>query len=184
MGSNDRDNWLLLDGCVVDVAQCELVRNGERHHLTTKEVEVLAYFVLNPSRNVSYEELLEHVWGYARVTSTQPVYSVVKRLRRKLDGFSEHRHIVTVHGVGYRFEPPRSPQAPPDARETRGGTSAPLAARISNFVGRAREQAAIEASFADGARVVSLVGMGGAGKTRLSVEYAAACTEFYGRNVV
>jgi predicted ATPase/DNA-binding winged helix-turn-helix (wHTH) protein len=184
LGNIDHHEWLLLDGCVVDPSQCELIRRDDRVHLTTKEVEVLAYFVRNPSRSISYEELLERVWGYSRVTSTQPVYSVVKRLRRKLDGVSEHRHIVTVHGVGYRFEPPRNPQPPPTTRAAPPTDTPAIPARLSKFVGRARELAAVESAFAGGARVVSLVGMGGAGKTRLSVEFAAACTEFHGREVV
>ena len=159
---------VVLDGCEVDVAQCELVRGGERQHLTTKEVEVLSYLADNPSRGVSYEELLERVWGHPRLASTQPVYSVIKRLRRKLDGFGEHRHLVTVHGVGYRFEPP--PRAPTVA--SRPPAPLPAAMRLSSFVGRDAELALL-ADALDGARIVSLVGPGGAGKTRVALELAS-----------
>jgi predicted ATPase/DNA-binding winged helix-turn-helix (wHTH) protein len=159
---------LVLDGCEVDVAQCELVRGGERQHLTTKEVEVLSYLADNPSREVSYEELLERVWGHPRLASTQPVYSVIKRLRRKLDGFGEHRHLVTVHGVGYRFEPP--PRAP--AMASRPPAPLPAAMRLSSFVGRDAELALLGDVLPD-ARIVSLVGPGGAGKTRVALELAS-----------
>lgn len=150
----------MLDGCEIDVAQGELVRGGERVRLTTKELEVLVYFARNPSRSISHEELLERVWGHPRLASTQPVYSVLKRLRKKLDGHGEHRHLHTVHGVGYRFEPPRPARA----------SGSPPLAPVSSFLGRELELAQVADALARGARIVTLVGPGGAGKTRLADE--------------
>jgi predicted ATPase/DNA-binding winged helix-turn-helix (wHTH) protein len=172
LGSAGQDGRVvLLEGCEVDVAQCELVRGSVREHLTTKEVEVLSYLSDHPSRTVSYEELLEEVWGHSRLASTQPVYSTIKRLRRKVDGHGAHRHLVTVHGVGYRFEPPPHVRARDDEPER--PSVRPSVLRLARFVGRARELAQVEAALAHGARVVSVVGPGGAGKTRLALEVSA-----------
>lgn len=173
MGSFDPGARLLLDGCEIDVAQCELVRGTERQHLTTKEVEVLTYFARNPSRSISHEELLEQVWGHSRLASTQPVYSVLKRLRRKLDGHGPHRHLHTVHGVGYRFEPARGAAEAPPMR----ASSLPKQTRVSSFIGRESELARIDERFLAGARIVSLVGPGGAGKTRVAFELSLRWAE-------
>lgn len=164
MGTVDQSARIVLDGCEVDVGQCELVRGVDRQRLTTKEVEVLVYLATHPGRSISYEELLEKVWGHSRLASTQPVYSVVKRLRRKIDAHGEHRHLVTVHGVGYRFEP-----LPEVALET---VAAPAEVSRSGLVGRSAERAAVEAHFASGARLATLVGPGGVGKTSLARELA------------
>ncbi len=167
-----------LDGCEVDTAQCDLIRGGERHHLTTKELEVLVYLAEHPSRPVSYEELLERVWGHSRLASTQPVYSVIKRLRRKLDGHGEHRHLVTVHGLGYRFEPPpRARSSRAVARRSASPSPSPAPRSLSSFVGRQRELARLEATLATDAPIVSLVGPGGAGKTRVAMELVARAAE-------
>lgn len=168
MGSFEQSERIVLDGCEVDVGQAELVRGAERHRLPTKELDVLRYLARNAGRPISHEELLEKVWGHSRLASTQPVYSVVKRLRRKLDGYGEHRHILTVHGLGYRFELPRASAI--------AAEPAPSSADDS-LVGRSGERAAVQACWAEGARIVTLVGPGGVGKTRiaraLGAEWAA-----------
>ncbi len=165
MGSFDPAQRILLDGCEVDLGQAELVRGAERQRLTTKELEVLHYLATNPGRPISHEELLEKVWGHSRLASTQPVYSVLKRLRRKVDGHGEHRHLVTVHGVGYRFEPAR-------ATATQRAPLSTPPPPASSLVGRDVELTAVDACWDEGARIVSLVGPGGAGKTALARELA------------
>src|SRR4029079_1394539 len=83
----------------------QVVVLGERRvRLTTKERDLLAYFAANPGRTVTRRELIVNVWGNPAHASEEPVYSAVKRLRAKIDR-GTHRHIVGVHGDGYRFEP-------------------------------------------------------------------------------
>ena len=72
---------------------------------------------------------------------------------------------MTVHGDGYRFEPPPHVTAAPSPRSA----SLPPAAR-TRFVGRETELLAIEQRLAEGARLVTLVGPGGVGKTRSARE--------------
>ena len=73
--------------------------------LTAREFELLAYLMRNPNRAFRREELLESVWGYTfGDTSTVTVH--VRRLREKIEADpGAPRHLVTVWGVGYRFEP-------------------------------------------------------------------------------
>ena len=78
---------------------------GEVVALTAREFELLAFLMRNPNRAFRREELLEKVWGYTfGDTSTVTVH--VRRLREKVEvDPSEPRHLATVWGVGYRFEP-------------------------------------------------------------------------------
>ena len=79
-----------------------LLRRGRREIALRKtEFDLLLYLARNPGRVLQRNELLDRVWGYERYPTTRTVDYHVLALRKKIDA----RHIVTVHGVGYRFEP-------------------------------------------------------------------------------
>ena len=97
---------LSLEGCVVDLPQQRVLRAEASLPLTTKEAEVLGYLAARPHVTVSRDELLRQVWGYARPPVTRATDLVVSRLRRKIELDPDApRHIFTVTGAGYRFEP-------------------------------------------------------------------------------
>ena len=53
---------------------------------------------------VSRNQLLDNVWGYNNYPSTRTVDNFIVRLRQKFEEIPEKpKHIVTVHGVGYKF---------------------------------------------------------------------------------
>jgi DNA-binding response OmpR family regulator len=89
----------------VDLVAHEVRRDGELVALTAKEFDLLVHLMRNPRRAFRREELLEDVWGFSYGdTSTVTVH--VRRLREKIeDDPSAPRHVTTVWGVGYRFEP-------------------------------------------------------------------------------
>jgi len=79
-----------------------VLRRGRREiPLARLEFELLLYFARHPGRAIARKELLDRVWGYDRYPTTRTVDFHVQALRRK----TAERHFVTVHGVGYRFEP-------------------------------------------------------------------------------
>lgn len=89
----------------VDLRRRIVTRGAEELRLTTHEGAVLAYLIANRGRAVSREELLEQVWGYTATMTTRTVDNQVLKLRKKLEERpSDPRHILTVHGTGYRFE--------------------------------------------------------------------------------
>jgi DNA-binding response OmpR family regulator len=70
------------------------------------EFELLLYLARHPGRTVSRAELLDRVWGYDRFPTTRTVDYHVLALRRKVErDAAEPRHLITVHRVGYRFDP-------------------------------------------------------------------------------
>jgi len=83
------------------------VRSSERLvEFTALEFKVLAFFVLNPNRVVSREDLLNLVWGYNCYPSTRTVDNLILKLRKKLElDASRPLHFRTIHGVGYKFVP-------------------------------------------------------------------------------
>ncbi len=89
----------------VDLRRRILLRGGEEQRMTTHEAGVLAYLVANRGRDVSREELLQNVWGYSPAMATRTVDNQILKLRKKVEDVpSDPRHILTIHGTGYRFE--------------------------------------------------------------------------------
>lgn len=113
---------LVLESCHVDLRRQVVARGEALIPLTTKEAQVLAYLAERPGVVVSREELLREVWAYTRIPRTQPRpdATVVCHLRDKIERDRRMpRHLFTVTGVGYRFEPlvgaaPQPPTAPSD----------------------------------------------------------------------
>jgi len=89
----------------VDLPAHEARLHGEVIALTAREFELLVHLMRNPRRAFRREELLEAVWGWTfGDTSTVTVH--VRRLREKIEADPANpRHLTTVWGVGYRFEP-------------------------------------------------------------------------------
>ena len=79
--------------------------DGRPVELTTREFDLLAFLMEHPGQVFDRNELLEHVWGYT-FGSTPTVTVHVQRLRRKIERDPEQpRHVKTVWGAGYRFDP-------------------------------------------------------------------------------
>jgi DNA-binding response OmpR family regulator len=94
-----------VDGdLVVDVSAREARLGGQVVGLTAREFELLAFLVRHPRRAFTREEVLEQVWGY-RYGDTSTVTVHVRRLREKIEPDpSNPVRIVTLWGVGYRWE--------------------------------------------------------------------------------
>ncbi|WP_449065531.1 response regulator transcription factor [Planomonospora algeriensis] len=97
---------VLRDGdLVVDVGAHEVRLDGALVTLTAREFDLLAHLMRNPRQAFSRSTLLDQVWGWSfGDSSTVTVH--VRRLREKIEPDpTAPRRIVTVWGVGYRYEP-------------------------------------------------------------------------------
>ncbi|QXC59645.1 response regulator transcription factor [Aquihabitans sp. G128] len=89
----------------IDVTAHEAHRDGDLLALTAREFELLVHLVRHPRRAFRREELLERVWG-TRFGDTSTITVHVRRLREKIEvDPSAPQHLVTVWGIGYRWEP-------------------------------------------------------------------------------
>lgn len=79
-----------------------VTRDGKSISLTLKEFGLLEYFMRNPDKVVSREDLLTHLWDFNYAGFSNVVDVHIKNLRRKLGGKNE-RLLETVRGVGYRL---------------------------------------------------------------------------------
>ncbi len=76
--------------------------NGERVQLSPKEYELLAYLAKNAGIALTREQLLQNVWGYDFFGDDRTLDTHIKLLRKNLGDYA--KYIVTLRGVGYRFE--------------------------------------------------------------------------------
>jgi two-component system response regulator ResD len=84
----------------------QATRNGEPLTLTLKEFDLLWFLASHPRLVFSRETLMDRVWGYQAAFDTGTVTVHVRRLREKIEVDPTHpRHLQTVWGVGYRFDP-------------------------------------------------------------------------------
>ncbi|MCL6592399.1 MAG: winged helix-turn-helix domain-containing protein, partial [Alicyclobacillus sp.] len=88
----------------IDARRVEVA--GKEISLTPKEFDLLVYMAQRPDKVFTREELLRDVWNYQFYGDQRTVDTHVKRLREKLGQASERvsQYIVTVWGVGYKFE--------------------------------------------------------------------------------
>jgi two-component system alkaline phosphatase synthesis response regulator PhoP len=91
-------------GMRVNFQKSEIIRDGSRVPLSERESRLLQFLVMNRGTAVSRDTLLEHVWGYRRAPVTRTVDVTILRLRQKIENNpADPRFIITVPGVGYRF---------------------------------------------------------------------------------
>jgi DNA-binding response OmpR family regulator len=90
---------------LLDLIARKVTRGGEELRMTHKEFDLLAMLMRNQGAVLSRDLLLERVWGYDYSGETKTVDVHVRWLREKIEvDPSDPKRIVTVRGVGYRFE--------------------------------------------------------------------------------
>ena len=94
-----------FNGRTIDFGKLELRVNGNTIHLTLMEAEFLRHLIQHNGKIVSRKSILEEVWGLHEDTDTRAIDNFVVRLRRYIeDDPAKPAHLLTVRGVGYRFE--------------------------------------------------------------------------------
>jgi DNA-binding response OmpR family regulator len=90
----------------VDFVTMETRRGGEPIAITAHEFKLLRFFLDNPGRALTREELLAGIWGATFHVTTRTVDNLILKLRQKLEPDPANPvHFRTVHGVGYKFLP-------------------------------------------------------------------------------
>lgn len=100
--SNAQNDRLDIEGLSIEFSARNVYVNGNAVNLTPKEYELLSFFVRNPNRVFSRDQLLNSVWGYDFIGDDRTVDTHVKMLRESLGDY--RKFIVTVWGTGYKFE--------------------------------------------------------------------------------
>lgn len=88
----------------LDSTERRVSHRGVPVPMTLKEFSVLEFFMRNPGRALSREEILEHVWDFNFEGFSNVVDVYIKNLRKKLDNGHSQSIFETVRGVGYRLK--------------------------------------------------------------------------------
>jgi DNA-binding response OmpR family regulator len=105
-GGDSGQSILRYGKLTVDGRRREVSRADRPIALTRREFDLLLLLASHPGTAFSRAELLERVWDFAWAGDSATVTVHIRRLREKIESDpSTPRHLVTVWGVGYRFDP-------------------------------------------------------------------------------
>jgi DNA-binding response OmpR family regulator len=88
----------------IDFKKQKAQKNGQSISFSTKEYEILHFFIQHDDEIVSRDMLLDEVWGYDVYPTTRTVDNYILNLRKKIEEDpTQPKHILTIHKSGYRF---------------------------------------------------------------------------------
>ena len=90
-------------GLVADITARIVYVDGQRVDMSPQEYDLFFYLIRNKNIALSRDKLLQDVWGYDFFGDDRTLDTHIKILRKSLGPYSDF--IVTVRGIGYRFEP-------------------------------------------------------------------------------
>lgn len=100
----ENGNVLRLRELSVDIDRHAVYKSGRELELTQREYELVTFFIQNPGKVISRQELMTKVWQYDYFGDLRTVDVAVRRLREKLENNpAEPEYIMTKRGVGYFF---------------------------------------------------------------------------------
>jgi len=97
------DRLIEYDGLSLDPVGHRVQSDGQALNLAPTEFRLLHFFMSNPDRVYSREQLLDYVWGRGVFVEERTVDVHIRRLRKALGARGHDRFIQTVRGAGYRF---------------------------------------------------------------------------------
>jgi DNA-binding response OmpR family regulator len=93
-----------IGDAMIDPKTFQLKRGKTTEELTAKEIKLLQIFYAHAGEVLSRDKLLNEVWGYNYYGTTRTLDQVIVQLRKKLgDNGGEPKHLLTIHGVGYKL---------------------------------------------------------------------------------
>jgi len=100
--SEKKKNIIMFKDLTVDLEKYQVTLRDKPLHLTSTEFKLLTFLVSHPGKVFTRDQLLNHVWSEDSYIVDRAVDVHIRRLRQKLLTASEY--IITIRGVGYRFE--------------------------------------------------------------------------------
>jgi len=102
----ESERILSFDAMTINPLTRIVAVNESQIELTAKEFDMLYHLARHPKQVFTRDQLLERVWGGAEYIDPGTVTVHVRRLREKIESDpSSPKHLMTVWGIGYKFEP-------------------------------------------------------------------------------
>ena len=93
-----------IGSATIDPKTFHIARANATEELTARELKLLQFLHAHPGEVLSRDRLLNEVWGYNYYGTTRTLDQVIVQVRKKLgDSADQPKHLLTVHGVGYRL---------------------------------------------------------------------------------
>ncbi|MEW6074422.1 MAG: response regulator transcription factor [Planctomycetota bacterium] len=103
-GMREAGGKVRIGAALVDFASYTVTRGGTRIGLSRRELDLLRYFLAHEGQVLDRARFLDEVWGAHADPTPRTIDTHVLKLRKKLEEVPEApRHLLTVHGLGYRF---------------------------------------------------------------------------------
>ena len=98
----EENNRFVFEGLTVDFTARLVFIDEQRVEMSPKEYDLFFYMLTNRNIALSREKLISEVWGYDFFGDARTLDTHIKLLRKSLGPYA--KYIVTLRGVGYRFE--------------------------------------------------------------------------------
>lgn len=102
-GSGSASATLESGDLALDTETRTVTRGGVEIELQGKEFDILEYMMLNEGKVLSRDKISNHIWNYDYCGGSNAIDVYIHHIRKKVDGSSEDKKIVTVKGVGYKL---------------------------------------------------------------------------------
>ena len=94
-----------FDNFFIDFGRCELKNGEQRVDVTALELKLLRTLITHRGQVLTIDQLAEAVWGKDVFITNRVIYTHMNNLRKKIEPDPQNpRHLITVRGVGYRFD--------------------------------------------------------------------------------
>jgi len=105
-GTDQRENPLVFEDLCIDPTTRVVDVHNQELQLTVKEFDLLWLLANHPRQVFNRNQLLDRVWGIAEYIDPSTITVHIRRLREKIEKDpSNPQHLITVWGIGYKFEP-------------------------------------------------------------------------------
>lgn len=169
----------------INFESMKLIRDGQAIYLSQTEWTLLELLVNHTGKVVSHDVLHRSVWGDTSYKESSNLRRYIHRLRSKLETDPDNpRYLLSEPGIGYCFLGQREMTIMSANGKKSSKRSAQLPIPPTSFIGWSREVERVKNLLqTPDVRLVSLLGPGGAGKTRLGLQVASQLSEFFEHGV-
>lgn len=103
-GSTQEIKAITIGKVEIDFSTYNATRSKKAIEMTPKEFEIIKFLWQHKNQTVSRDQLLTNVWGYDDSISSRTVDNFILKLRQKIEEKPENpKHIITIHGIGYKL---------------------------------------------------------------------------------
>ena len=103
LSESEKDS-LQFSNIIINIKEYRVLIDGNEVMMAPREMQLFYYLAMNPNQVISRQQLLDRIWGYDFNGDSRTVDVHIKRIRDKLSANNAYWSVITIRGIGYRFE--------------------------------------------------------------------------------